>query len=262
MYPENPEGTQVIIGSMNMGYISDTARNRTHNLFRPKREPIPLGHSDGLIDWFCLLCLCHSHFAQSVCSPIYSVILLIMNYFLNDQHAVAWCSWYLFLVNFHVCKLLAQGWATYSPRAACGPLERFDAACGIFWILCKIAPKTRFLSFHCAIFIWHWQSLYNWYFDIQMELLYHRLENGPILKEKFKDMESANCYASLKHEFACHKDDYFILIDKHLLINFLLHEHQWLIDRRPTLLYTHYTANWCKFAFHTTDLNKYTFYSR
>ena len=47
MYPENPEGTQVIVGSMNMGYISDTARNRTHNLFRPKREPIPLGHNDG-----------------------------------------------------------------------------------------------------------------------------------------------------------------------------------------------------------------------
>ena len=47
MYPENPEGTQVIVGSMNMEYISDTARNRAHNLFRPKREPIPLGHSDG-----------------------------------------------------------------------------------------------------------------------------------------------------------------------------------------------------------------------
>ena len=46
VYPENPEGTQVIVGSMNMGYISDTARNQTHNLFRPKREPIPLGHSD------------------------------------------------------------------------------------------------------------------------------------------------------------------------------------------------------------------------
>ena len=45
MYPENPEGTQVIVGSMNMGYISDTARNRTHNVFRPKQEPIPLGHS-------------------------------------------------------------------------------------------------------------------------------------------------------------------------------------------------------------------------
>ena len=28
MYPENPEGTQVIVGSMNMGYISDTARNQ------------------------------------------------------------------------------------------------------------------------------------------------------------------------------------------------------------------------------------------
>ena len=49
MYPENPEGTQVIVGSMNMGYISDTARYRTHNLFRPKRAPIPLGHSD--IQW-------------------------------------------------------------------------------------------------------------------------------------------------------------------------------------------------------------------
>ena len=47
MYPENPEGTQVIVGSMNMGYISDTARNRTHNLFRPKWEPILLGHCDG-----------------------------------------------------------------------------------------------------------------------------------------------------------------------------------------------------------------------
>ena len=47
MYPENPEGTQVIVGSMNMGYISDTARNQTHNLFRPKWEPIPLDHSDG-----------------------------------------------------------------------------------------------------------------------------------------------------------------------------------------------------------------------
>ena len=48
MYPENSEGTQVIVGSMNMGYISDTARSRTRNLFRPKWEPIPLGHSDGL----------------------------------------------------------------------------------------------------------------------------------------------------------------------------------------------------------------------
>ena len=44
MYPENPEGTQVIVSSMNMGYISDIARNRTHNLFHPKREPIPLDH--------------------------------------------------------------------------------------------------------------------------------------------------------------------------------------------------------------------------
>ena len=50
MYPENPEGTQVIVGSKNMGYISDTARNRTNNLIRHKREPIPLGHNDGQSD--------------------------------------------------------------------------------------------------------------------------------------------------------------------------------------------------------------------
>ena len=46
--PKKTEGTQVFVGSMNMGCISETARNRTHNLFRPKREPIQLGHSDGL----------------------------------------------------------------------------------------------------------------------------------------------------------------------------------------------------------------------
>ena len=40
----NPEGTQIIVGSMNTGYISDTTGNRTHSLFRLKREPIPLGH--------------------------------------------------------------------------------------------------------------------------------------------------------------------------------------------------------------------------
>ena len=49
MYHENPEGTQVILGSMNMRYISDTARNRTHNLFRPKRKPIPLGHTAATV---------------------------------------------------------------------------------------------------------------------------------------------------------------------------------------------------------------------
>ena len=55
MNPENPEGNQVIVGSMNIEYISDTARNRTHNLFCPKQEPIPLGQSDGsLLADFCL----------------------------------------------------------------------------------------------------------------------------------------------------------------------------------------------------------------
>ena len=41
MYSENPEGTQVIVGSMNMEYVSDTAR-------------IPLGHSHSLLEGFCV----------------------------------------------------------------------------------------------------------------------------------------------------------------------------------------------------------------
>ena len=77
--------------------------------------------------------------------------------------------------------------------------------------LCKVAPKTRFFlltvpfsydidkaSIDTLISKWH--------------LLYHRLENGPILKDKFKDIKSANCYASLKHDFACHKHDYYFIL--------------------------------------------------
>ena len=33
MYPENPEGTRVIVGFMNMRYVSDTVRIRTRNLW-------------------------------------------------------------------------------------------------------------------------------------------------------------------------------------------------------------------------------------
>ena len=44
------QGTRVILGSMNMGYVSDTARTRTRNRFHPKCAPIPLGHSDGQVD--------------------------------------------------------------------------------------------------------------------------------------------------------------------------------------------------------------------
>ena len=47
MYTQRPK--YEIVGSVNMGYdnyISDTARIRTHNLFRPESAPIPQGHSD------------------------------------------------------------------------------------------------------------------------------------------------------------------------------------------------------------------------
>ena len=33
MYPENPKGTQVIVGSVNIGYISDTAKSNS--------QPVP-----------------------------------------------------------------------------------------------------------------------------------------------------------------------------------------------------------------------------
>ena len=47
MYPENLEGIRIIAGSMNMGYVSETARTQTRNLLHPKCAPIPLGHGDG-----------------------------------------------------------------------------------------------------------------------------------------------------------------------------------------------------------------------
>ena len=53
MYRENRERereTHVIVGSMNMGYdiISDTAKNRTHDLFHLKCTSIPLGLSSDI----------------------------------------------------------------------------------------------------------------------------------------------------------------------------------------------------------------------
>ena len=68
MYPENPEGTQVIVGSMNMGYISDTARTlpgfimssgrefhttgpETWKLLGPKRRVMCPGMRCGKVSW-------------------------------------------------------------------------------------------------------------------------------------------------------------------------------------------------------------------
>ena len=78
MYPENPEGTQVIVGSMNMGYISDTARNRTHNLFRLKWELIPLGHSDGL----------HNSFKMVPIQSTINIIMLHYNIFMEFTSSI------------------------------------------------------------------------------------------------------------------------------------------------------------------------------
>ena len=50
MYPEDAEETRVIEGSMNMGYLSDTARTCSIMI---KQAPILLDHSDEHWDgWF------------------------------------------------------------------------------------------------------------------------------------------------------------------------------------------------------------------
>ena len=72
-------------------YISDTARNRTHNLFRPKREPIPLGHSD-------IIC---AHILQ--CWYFVTACMFIL-YFL---------SWFLLMVTSRNRKLLLC-WIVFS----------------------------------------------------------------------------------------------------------------------------------------------------
>ena len=138
------------------------------------------------------------------------------------------------------------------PAGRMRPAKTFDAAGGIFWFVCKIVPKTRFVLL-TALFSYNINkasidtliSKWNYYII--------DLKNDSILKVKFKDMESANCYASLKHEFACHEDDCFILIDKHLLLNFLLHEHHYPNDLSKVGLILLNTllnkANRCKFTF-------------
>ena len=42
MYPENPEGTRVIVGSVNMGYVFDTTRTQTRNLICLKHTWSPV----------------------------------------------------------------------------------------------------------------------------------------------------------------------------------------------------------------------------
>ena len=91
---ENPEETQVIIGSMNIGYgIYITARNRTHNLFCPKCTSIPLGHS-GILSLYALLL--HALLMHvSVCSaPVCSAICIYM--LIMEHHP---CSW---IIVFHL----------------------------------------------------------------------------------------------------------------------------------------------------------------
>ena len=64
--PREPRRDPSNRSSMNMGYISHTARNQTQNLFRPKQKPIPLGQSDSIL-LALVQCLLH---IKGICQSI------------------------------------------------------------------------------------------------------------------------------------------------------------------------------------------------
>ena len=64
IYPENPEGTQVIVGSMNMGY-GLYIRHCQESNSQPVPSKIPLGHSDGRFASFSHLYSKHNHAPSS-----------------------------------------------------------------------------------------------------------------------------------------------------------------------------------------------------
>ena len=84
MYPENPEGTQEIVGSVNMGSVSDTTRNQTRNLFHLKCMPIPLSHSDEQCVLLPLLSLTGPRFIfVSILHYLPDIIGLIYNFLVH-----------------------------------------------------------------------------------------------------------------------------------------------------------------------------------
>ena len=87
---------------MNMGYISDTARNWTHNLFRPKREPIPLGHNDRRF-WVQFLVPGHTSFiVHNSPMPAISTSPLTLYSFISRPHIS-----FQIILNFYSLETLA-----------------------------------------------------------------------------------------------------------------------------------------------------------
>ena len=74
MYPENPEGTQVFVVSMNMGYISDTARNRTHTISDPFK------FANCFNDFFASVYMVDNNVMPSLI-PVYLIMFRVPNHF-------------------------------------------------------------------------------------------------------------------------------------------------------------------------------------
>ena len=162
MYPENPEGTQVIVGSMNMGYISDTARNRTHDLFRPKREPIPLGHSDGqffslhcwlkLTLWRYILCLMKYHiyrYFTRILKYAYFKIFFVINFWiiiLNNccYSFLFWSHYILRYIRTVSIKFLFIRYrnSRYTTKR-CHHGQRISGVCTFDWIVPTFHTRTH-----------------------------------------------------------------------------------------------------------------------
>ena len=126
MYPENPEGTQVIVGSMNMGYISDTARNRTHNCtgchsWKECSSSCALLSTSASINWHqCTWVNCA--YLSELCVPVFHAPRQISSTFgchwwptcSSDSNKNNWSTW-IFLIWSIRMELEAywhEGWNT------------------------------------------------------------------------------------------------------------------------------------------------------
>ena len=147
------------------------------------------------------------------------------------------------------------------------PAGTFDAARGIFWILCKVAPKTYFFfsprHFHMTLtkpllIVWYPNGIY---YTIELKMAQFSKRNSKSWNQQISLCITENIMFS--DAITDLKITIFTLYSftSICLLNFLLHEHLWLIERRLIIIYIHcYTANWFKFALNTSDLNEYTFH--
>ena len=101
MYPENPRSdpSNRRLYEHGIWYISDTARNRNHNLFYPKCTPIPLGHRDELcIRWSFVV------IGQLLWCPLFVIALLWL---------VSCCDWSVVVIGQLLWLVSCCDWSQF-----------------------------------------------------------------------------------------------------------------------------------------------------